>query len=95
MITHVVMFRLKDRSPENLQKTRNFLLDLDGKIPSLRQLEVGIDLVRSERSYDLVLIAKFDNMAGLHAYQVHPAHVPVVAHMREIAEAAAAVDFES
>lgn len=95
MITHIVLFKLKGRSQENIEDAQNRLRTLTGKVPSLRQLEVGRDVVRSERSYDLALIARFDNLDGLQAYQVHPAHVPVANHMRNISESIVAVDFES
>jgi Stress responsive A/B Barrel Domain len=62
MITHIVCFKLKDRSAESVEKTRQVLLGLRGKVPQLRRLEVGADVVRSERSYDLALTATFDSM---------------------------------
>ncbi len=47
MITHIVFFKLKDSSPENVQRTRDVLMGMEGKIPQLKFLEVGIDVVRS------------------------------------------------
>ncbi len=49
-------------------------------MPSLRSMEVGIDFMGSERSYDLVLIATFDDEAGLAAYDKHPSHEEVRAY---------------
>jgi hypothetical protein len=95
MITHVILAKLKDRSVQNIQSTHALMSSLNGKIPSLRHLEVGIDLTRSERSYDLALIAKFDDLAGLDAYQTHPIHVPISARVRELAASIVAVDYES
>ena len=62
MITHVVLFRLKDRSPENIDKAKKVLEGLSGMVPVLRHLEVGVDLIKSERSYDIALTAKFDSL---------------------------------
>ena len=45
MITHIVFFKLKDRSEENIQRTREVLASMEGKIPQLRSLEVGVDIV--------------------------------------------------
>lgn len=95
MITHIVFFKLKDRSPENIQKTRDVLLDMDGKIPQLRHLEVGVDILRTERSYDLALIAKFDSLADLEAYQVHPVHQRVLEYIAGVKDTTLAVDYES
>jgi hypothetical protein len=95
MITHVVLFRLKDRSPENIEDAQSRLRGLAGKVPSLRHLEVGRNVIHSERSYDLALIARFNDLEGLEAYQVHPEHVPIASHMRTISESIVAVDFES
>ena len=93
MITHVVLLKLKD--PSNIQKTREVLMGMDGKIPQIRDLEVGVDVVRSQRSYDLVLITRFDSMEDLQAYQVHPVHVEVLNHITSVRESVVAVDFQS
>jgi hypothetical protein len=66
-----------------------------GKIPVLRHLEVGVDVIRSERSYDIALTARFDTLADLQAYQVHPFHVnEVVPHMKSACSSIVAVDYE-
>lgn len=93
MITHVVLFKLKD--PSNIQKTREVLLGMDGKIPQIRDLEVGVDVVRSQRSYDLALITRFDSMEDLQAYQVHPVHVEVLNYITSVRESVVAVDYNS
>lgn len=95
MITHVVLFRLKDRSPASVEATARVLRDMDGKIEQLRGLEVGVDRLGSPRSYDIALIAKFDSMEDLNAYQVHPVHQKVVEHMKQAAETSVSVDYES
>ena len=93
MITHAVLFKLKD--PSNIQKTREVLLGMDGKIPQIRNLEVGVDVVRSQRSYDLALITRFDSMEDLQAYQVHPVHVEVLNYITSVRESVVAVDFQT
>ena len=93
MFTHVVMFKLKDKA--DCAETVAQLRSLEGNVPSLRQIEVGQDVLQSGRSYDIVLITRFDDLAGMQAYQVHPHHVKVVEHMHRVAETAVAVDFKS
>lgn len=95
MITHIVFFKLKDNRPEQVEVTAKILRDMEGKIEQLRSIEVGVDILHSERSYDIALITKFDSMADLDAYQVHPVHQKVIEHMSTVRESSVAVDFES
>lgn len=95
MITHVVLFRLKDRSAENIERTRAVLAGLEGEVPSLRSLEVGVDVLKKERSYDIALTATFDDLDGLEAYQVHPAHLKVVEFIAAVRDSVVAVDYET
>jgi hypothetical protein len=94
MITHVVVFKLKDRTPENIEKVRAKLAALGGKIPVLRHFEVGVDVLRTERSYDLALLAKFDSLADLQIYQDHPAHQEVVNYLLTLRESIITVDYQ-
>ena len=95
MITHVVLFKLKDRSAKSIEKARDFLVGMKGKIPQLRHLEVGTDVLHSERSYDIALITKFDSLDDLAAYQKHPVHVKVSEYIMSAKESSIVVDFES
>jgi hypothetical protein len=95
MITHIVLFKLAEPTAENLTATRNKLLSMDSKIGLLRHLEVGIDLIRSERSYDLALTTRFDSLEDLQAYQIHPYHAgEVIPHMKAVCSSIVAVDYE-
>jgi heme-degrading monooxygenase HmoA len=93
MLTHVVLFKLKN--PATIEETVQVLRSMEGAIPELRGIEVGADVVRSPRSYDIALITRFDSMEAMEKYQVHPFHQGVLAHMRTVMESAVAVDFES
>ncbi|MFF2481534.1 Dabb family protein [Paenibacillus sp. NPDC058071] len=95
MITHIVFFKLKDGSPENVEKTAQVLRNMEGKIDVLKYIEVGIDVLHSERSYHIALITKFDSLDALNVYQVHPEHQKVIEYMTQVREASASVDFES
>ena len=94
MIVHIVLFRLKDRSPGRVSEARAVLEGLRGRVPTLRSLEVGADVLRTERSYDLALTATFDSLEALEAYQVHTVNQEVVAYMGGVRESAVAVDYE-
>ena len=95
MITHIVTFKLTDPSPEHAQRCKAMLDGLVGKVPSLRTMVVGINVVESPRAHTLALIATYDDLAGLEAYQVHPDHQEVAGYLRANSEAIVAVDFES
>ena len=96
MITHIVFFRLTHPTPENCARTRDKLLGMIGKIPEIRSLEVGVDVIRSERSYDLALVTRFDSLADLQAYQQHPCHAgDVVPYIKSACSSIIAVDYES
>ena len=90
-MTHVVFFRLHD--PSDAAEAAWRLRALDGVVPTLDSIEVGVDELRSERSWDLCLITRFADLEAMEAYQVHPAHQEVVAWLGEHARAAAAVDW--
>ena len=96
MITHIVLFKLSDPTIENLSATRDKLLSMDGKIAQLRHLEAGIDVIRSERSYDIALTTRFDSLQDLQEYQMHPYHAgEVVPHMKSVCASIVVVDYES
>jgi len=95
LITHIVFFKLKDNSPAKVEETAQVLRNMEGKIEQLKYIEVGVDILHSERSYDIALITKFDSMADLDAYQVHPVHQKVIEHMSVVRESSVAVDYES
>lgn len=93
-LTHVVLFKLKDRSPENTQRAASMLRSLEGVVPTLRGIEVGVNVVESARAYDIALVTRFDSLADMEAYQIHPRHQAVGASMRELSESIVAVDYE-
>lgn len=95
MLTHVVLFRLKERDAEHVAAAREQLEHLSAGIPTLRALEIGVDVTHSGRSYDLALITRFDDMAGYQVYREHPVHLPVLDYLHEAVESAVTVDFES
>jgi hypothetical protein len=92
MVTHLVFFKLADPTPINVEKANN----MQGQIPQLKHLEVGVDLLHTERSYDIALITKFECKNDMDAYQVHPFHVNhVLANLRPMLKGSVAVDYES
>ena len=76
-----------------MERTAAVLRDMEGKIEVLRHLEVGLDVIHSERSYDIALVTKFDSLEALGEYQVHPVHQRVITHMNEARESSVSVDY--
>lgn len=94
MIKHIVCFKLADPAPANCQKAAEVLRSMDGNVPLLRGIEVGVDELRSGRSYDVILQVLLDDMAALDAYQQDPYHCGVVKeHMHAVAENSIAMDY--
>lgn len=95
MIVHIVMFKFKEENREaNMAKAKTMLEALVDKIAPLKEMEVGIDFSRSERAFDISLYSTFDTKEGLNEYAVHPAHLEVVAFIKEVTEVSKVVDYE-
>ncbi len=93
MIKHIVCFKLKDG--EDVEKAKDVLLSMKGNVPMIKDIEVGVDVLHSERSYDLILSVILENMKMLDEYQNDPYHVSVVKkHMHKVRQSSIAVDYE-
>ncbi len=93
MIKHVVCFKLNEgESPE---KAKEVLLSMQGNVPMLKSIEVGVDKLHSPRSYDVILSVVLDDMQALADYQQDAYHVTVVKkHMHSVTKSSVSVDFE-
>ncbi len=93
MIKHVVCFKLKEgESPE---KAKEVLLSMKDNVPMLKGIEVGVDLLRSPRSYDVILAVVLEDMQALADYQQDAYHCNVVKkYMHAVVNTSVAVDFE-
>ena len=95
MIVHIVMFAFHEENKEaNMYQAKAMLEALVAKIVPLQRMEVGIDFNRSERAFDLSLYATFENKEGLHIYAAHPAHLEVVAFIKQVTHTSKVVDYE-
>lgn len=95
MITHVVLFKVDGPDGEGTGRILKGLRGLQDRIEVIREWDVGYDVVKSERSYDLALVATFDDLDALEEYRVHPAHQEVVAIIHAVEATTVVVDFES
>lgn len=96
MIRHVVSWRLKgDEAAKAVAaaEVRAVLEALPAAIPQIRSFRVGDNVAYKEKNFDLVLIADYDSLEDLEAYQVHPVHKEAAAFIGQRVEARAKVDF--
>ena len=92
MIKHVVCFKWKDGGKK--EEAKKVLLSMEGKVPTLRGIEVGTDFLGSPRSYDVFLGVLLEDEKALDEYQNDPYHVGVVKKfMHAETESSVAVDF--
>ena len=65
MVKHIVMFKLTEKTSQNMQLATDSLRSLENKIETLKSIEIGTDFLESDRSYDIDLTAHFENQEGL------------------------------
>lgn len=78
MLRHTVVFTLTEEADEATRDRAADRLRALASVPTVRRLEVGIDVGISDRSADMILVADFDDAEGWQAYQDHPDHVAFV-----------------
>jgi hypothetical protein len=94
MLVHIVMFKFKEENKQaNIIQAKQMLENLMGAIPSLRSMDVGVNVIEADRAMDLSLIAVFEGREGLDAYDVHPEHQKVVAFIKSVVEYSKATDY--
>ena len=98
MIKHIVMWRLKDAAHGNTKSANAGLIKekleaLNGVIPGLVKMEVGIDFANDECSSDVVLYSEFTSLEALNAYQQHPDHKAIKPFILEARNERREVDY--
>ena len=98
MLKHIVLFKLKAKAEgatkdENARQIKRDLEALRGRIPQIRHLEVGINSITSEASYDVAIYSEFANEADLTAYARHPDHLKVAEFVGKVRESRVVVDY--
>ncbi|MEG0307829.1 MAG: Dabb family protein [Clostridium sp.] len=96
MFNHIVLFKLKEANEANIEFVATTLKAMEGKIPELKGLEVGGDELRTDRSFDIALITRFESLEGMNNYQVHPYHVnEVLGKIKPYIDSSKVVDYNS
>jgi hypothetical protein len=98
MIRHVVAWKLTTADPaQKAVDSARIVAELSalvGVVDSIRSLQVGANMAYADKNFDVVLIADFDDLAGLDAYQEHPTHQAAAAVVRSLVSDRASVDIE-
>ena len=94
MVRHIVLYFLKDKSPESKESLKQKFLSMKGKIDVLKDIEVGIDFMQSPRSADVSLTCLFESKEDLAIYADHPVHLPVKQYVQQVAERSISCDYE-
>jgi len=98
MIRHVVAWKLaateQEQKAADAATISGLLQSLVGVVPSISALSVGPNRAYFESNWDVALVADFESLEGLEAYQSHPAHLEVVPQIKALVSGRVAVDFE-
>jgi hypothetical protein len=95
MLQHYVLIRYeKTAREEHIQEFCRRMLALRTSIAGIDHLEIGRDVLRDARSWDLILIMRFASVGALRSYQQHPEHQKVMAFNQPFVADVASVDFE-
>ena len=93
MVKHVVMWRYENK--DDVAVAQRELEAMKGKVPSMMDLETGVDFNGSPAAFDLVLITTHRDKAALDAYQDDPLHCDVKAVLGKLKSERVVVDFEA
>ena len=95
MIKHIVCFKIKEECKGRISHAKETLLSMKDHIDYLVSINVGVDFLHSERSYDIILEVVLPTKEHLDIYQNDEYHCNVVKTlMHEIREASVAIDYE-
>src|SRR5262245_35620094 len=95
MLQHYVLIRYeKNAGNEHIEEFCRRMLALRTSIAGIEYLQIGRDILRDTRSWDLILIMHFASVDALRSYQQHPEHQKLMAFNQPFVTDVASVDFE-
>ena len=96
MVTNNLLIRLKERTACEIEKARDVLLGMDGKIPVLVKIQVQVDTRGADKSsYDLMLITQYNSLEDLEVYLKHPVHIEVAQYIQQAMDTGASLCYET
>jgi len=96
MLQHYVFIRYASGTADaHVEEFCRRMQALRAVVPGIEHLEIGRDMLREERSWDLMLIMRFSSVDALRTYQQHPAHLQLMAFNQPAVAQVGSVDFLS
>lgn len=89
----MMKFREEVRNEEERLWFKEKLMGLLQTVPSLKTMEVGLNMIPKPSAFDLVLTADFDDETALNEYRAHPEHVKILDRIKESVTQVTAVDY--
>ena len=98
MIKHIVMWKLKESAEGNSRETNARLVKqkldaLNGLVPGMLELEVGLGMEGGGDACDVALYTVFEDEGALAAYQEHPDHKAVFPFIGAVRETRSVTDY--
>jgi len=79
MLRHLVLMKwTAEATPEQISSVVDGLRGLPAVIPEIRRYDIGTDRDLREGTYDLALVAEFDDADDWRVYAGHPDHVAII-----------------
>ncbi len=98
MIRHIVVWRLAASDPAERETAAATIAErltaLPAAVPAIRSITVGRNVAYEEANWDVAVVADFDGLDGLDAYQRAPAHLEAAGYIRSVTSERASIDFE-
>lgn len=94
MFQHIVLYKLKDGSIQAKKALKEKFMSMQGNVEQIKQIEVGIDVLQGDRSFDVSLFIRFANMQDFLDYKSHPYHLQVAEFVQKVKDKSVSVDYE-
>lgn len=99
MLKHIVFWKLRaditgQARNETLVEIKRGFEAMQGKIPGLQKIEIGITFSQGDDSADICLYSEFESREALEGYATHPLHQDMVAIVREVRTERRVADYE-
>lgn len=96
MVKHVICFKLADCNEEKCVAAKEVLMSMKDNVPTVLDIDVNVDQLKSQRSYDVMLEVTLKDWEALEEYQKDKYHCDVVkTYMKKAAETSVAIDYET
>lgn len=99
MIKHIALFKFEAFQSNNekeayYERLKEVFNGLDERVPAIKSLQIGFDILQSECSYDFVVNVVLENIDCLPDYMNHPDHVKAGEIVRERMIDKKSIDYE-